>query len=527
MKNQIAKHLLLLLFASVSRAAPQYGGGGGSPAAEYLEETMCSLSGKEFDDRAAGLLANDLGVSPNGVPPPTYDALPPEAKNWVDNGGFCCCQDENNECPVIDFGDRIQSLELDIPIGRGEPCPRGKTKCCFKNRKNLEKHQDVCTPVGQSCPEPKTYFDDNYMKTVHPISIDCTEESQDQTSEAPDFTTQEPDSNFDYYDDFGPRQDELGGVPKCGERNFKPLPNRQGGQASPGEFPWMCLVLGEDPNRPLPNWDLLLTTCVIVPETFDNEVSYGTNKVLTVTHRINNVAEPDKLKVRIVEFERGRVSSEEGESHKDFTVGRIQHFQADGLPYGKLRRPGREDLTMLKLTETIDLSFNNHLSAACYPTCDDMFDVEFKNGTGTRCWVSGWGKDTLTGKFATTLKKVDVPIWSNQKCQPALKNALKAAGKKSAKIFNLHESEVCAGGEPGKDACDGDGGAPLVCEGASGRWYVVGLVAWGESCGQPGVPGVYSRISYFKDFINNDVTLLDDYPVKDYRPAGYFQAGRG
>ena len=63
---------------------------------------------------------------------------------------------------------------------------------------------------------------------------------------------------------------------------------------------------------------------------------------------------------------------------QDFTVGRIQHFQADGLPYGKLRRPGREDLTILKLNRTIDLSFGNHLSAACYPTCDDMFDVEFK-----------------------------------------------------------------------------------------------------------------------------------------------------
>ena len=32
----------------------------------------------------------------------------------------------------------------------------------------------------------------------------------------------------------------------------------------------------------------------------------------------------------------------------------------------------------MKLSETIDLRFSNHLSAACYPTCDDMFDVEFK-----------------------------------------------------------------------------------------------------------------------------------------------------
>ena len=68
---------------------------------------------------------------------------------------------------------------------------------------------------------------------------------------------------------------------------------RQGGQASPGEFPWMCLVLGEDPEKPTPNWDKIVSTCVIVPETFDNDVSYGTNKVLTVTHRLNKVEQPE------------------------------------------------------------------------------------------------------------------------------------------------------------------------------------------------------------------------------------------
>ena len=55
----------------------------------------------------------------------------------------------------------------------------------------------------------------------------------------------------------------------------------------------MCLVLGEDPNKPAPNWDKLVATCVIVPETFNNDVSYGTNKVLTVTHRIRKVAQPE------------------------------------------------------------------------------------------------------------------------------------------------------------------------------------------------------------------------------------------
>ena len=47
-----------------------------------------------------------------------------------------------------------------------------------------------------------------------------------------------------------------------------------------------------------------MATCVIVPETFDNDVSYGTNKVITVTHRLNKVEQPDLLKVRVIEFDR-------------------------------------------------------------------------------------------------------------------------------------------------------------------------------------------------------------------------------
>lgn len=49
----------------------------------------------------------------------------------------------------------------------------------------------------------------------------------------------------------------------------------------------------------------------------------------------------------------------------------------------------------------------------------------------------------------------------------------------------------------------GDGGSPLVCEGADGTWSVIGLVAWGIGCGMPGVPGVYVNVSNYLSWIQS------------------------
>ena len=54
-----------------------------------------------------------------------------------------------------------------------------------------------------------------------------------------------------------------------------------------------------------------------------------------------------------------------------------------------------------------------------------------------------------------------------------------------------------------RDACEGDGGAPLVCQAPSGRWYVEGLVSWGLGCGLEGIPGIYTRVSEYRTFIEN------------------------
>ena len=160
-----------------------------------------------------------------------------------------------------------------------------------------------------------------------------------------------------------------------------------------------------------------------------------------------------------------------------------------------------------------------------------MFDYTFNNGTGVRCWVAGWGRNdekSQGGKFSFIQRKVDVPIYHDRsRCEQRLREAL--GGSRN---FNLHPGELCAGGEEKKDACDGDGGSPLVCQSKRGKWTVVGLgmtsiylslldqiqpngsfylskclylfsVAWGVGCGKPDVPGVYVNIHHYLDFITN------------------------
>ncbi|XP_069987177.1 serine proteinase stubble [Penaeus vannamei] len=155
------------------------------------------------------------------------------------------------------------------------------------------------------------------------------------------------------------------------------------------------------------------------------------------------------------------------------------------------------DIAILTLEHHVDFSANPHISPVCLPDAHSTF-------VGHRCQSTGWGKDAFggDGKFQSILKEVELPVLSHHQCQTALKHTRLGA------TFSLHQGNLCAGGEAGRDTCKGDGGGPLVCRGDDGAFRLAGLVSWGVGCGQVGVPGVYVKVAHYLDWIESAIRSL-------------------
>jgi secreted trypsin-like serine protease len=89
----------------------------------------------------------------------------------------------------------------------------------------------------------------------------------------------------------------------------------------------------------------------------------------------------------------------------------------------------------------------------------------------------------------------------------------------------------CAGDmeNGGVDTCLGDSGGPVIIN--DGPATLVGITSWGVSgCGEPGSPGVYTRVSFFLDWIKRTMQAVSsndcwglNYAVKEEKNSNFNQ----
>jgi len=132
-------------------------------------------------------------------------------------------------------------------------------------------------------------------------------------------------------------------------------------------------------------------------------------------------------------------------------------------------------------------------------------------------WCTSINIALFSGRPSDLLRQTYLPIVDNSVCSSAIGRHL------------VTSKMLCAGGVDGQDTCQGDSGGPLVCQqlnvtgsqgalnssavnntptrAANHAWCLAGVTSFGIGCASPGKPGVYTRVSQYVNWINNQIAL--------------------
>ncbi|XP_046918173.1 uncharacterized protein LOC124498460 [Dermatophagoides farinae] len=189
------------------------------------------------------------------------------------------------------------------------------------------------------------------------------------------------------------------------------------------------------------------------------------------------------------------INSHQNNNNDDDDHNRIISNIEKVIKYPLYRKnSSKYDLALVKLSKRLPLLPNSIQNAICLPTSSQL-ERQFHHYRD-HFTVSGYGRTMENGKSAPSLQAVNVTSRSDFECKNVYED-----------LFTP-ENMICAGDE-GEDSCQGDSGGPLFrFDPLVNRNILYGIVSYGVGCGRRHYPGIYSRISYYSDWIqktiNND-----------------------
>ncbi|CAH1955572.1 unnamed protein product [Acanthoscelides obtectus] len=262
--------------------------------------------------------------------------------------------------------------------------------------------------------------------------------------------------------------------PDCGFSNHSASRVVGGVPAKLGQFPWMVVLGYRNPRNPnRPKW--------LCGGTMITDVH-----ILTAAHCVYR--RNDLYLARLGELD--LYDDNDGATPEDIPIA---------------QKKIHEDYNTVQFTNDIAIltierkTRNPKVWPICLPHAEPLRSQSFEK---LRPFVAGWGAINFRGPQSSILQVAEIPVVPTEKC----KNAFAVQPN-----ILIDERTLCAGWTTGeKDACQGDSGGPLmhgrIEEEDIQRYYQIGVVSFGFKCAEPNFPGAYTRVTYFIDWIQRNIS---------------------
>ncbi|KAM8858559.1 plasminogen activator, urokinase a [Spinachia spinachia] len=219
--------------------------------------------------------------------------------------------------------------------------------------------------------------------------------------------------------------------------------------------------------------------------------------VLTAAHCFSE-GEANNIRHLSVYLGKTAINDTDAEKEQRFTVEKVIIHQK--YNWGNYNN----DIALLKIKSRNGGCAVRSSSArtVCLPPSHTQLPVAF------HCSIAGFGNERFRGQKSQILKQAVVQLLAQTDCASKLHYG-----------DLITENMLCAGSPDWSiDACNGDSGGPLVCE-VAGRMFLFGVVSWGDGCARRNKPGVYTRVTNYNKWIEDNTGLSKFtkglmYPIK-------------